>query len=1236
MVGVTAEEISVGMLKLQKNLVAGSEETGAALGRLGLSFSALRSMTPEDQLATVVEGLARIPDPAERSALAMELLGKGGAALVPLGENLRGVMERAEELGVVMSANVIAAADDLGDSVGALGATWTGLQNNLVSVIVTSEPLHVLINGLTDLLGQLSVMVRDNQGAFRSLVDAGVVFVAEALVQLVNVSSYVVDAWSGLQIIATGLGAYFESLGLHAIALWDILSDPGNAPQTFRNLQQSLSDLESRTQQAITAEMTANARRQEVVGQVKTAFEGLRDKVANAVGVTHQASAAAEQHAATEGRRAVSLKQAKDAAKEAAEGLKTYADVTKSAQAELRQLGAAAEGSLAGKLQSISEKTRASMEKLNEALKKSGDVAGFERAAAEVQRLDAALRAAAMNDARIGLMGKSMRDLRVEARQAVVVFQDFAAQGGQLSQYSDDALRKMLQGFEDLASGIDKSSQEYRDLAGAIDTVKSHMADTGVLTNQQVDDWERNYEASSKYWDEQDKKQEEAQRQWEEQNLKVQDFRSSLDQVASVLGALGATNLGGLISSLTAGADAGQQMANSLRNISKNGLTLQNAGSLVAGGAAAVGSFMQATDKRTAGQRALGGAMVGAGVGAKIGSLAGPIGGAIGAIAGGLIGGIAGAFRKPGWVKAADAASKEFGFKVSDELGKAVEQTSKSMKLGRQDASLLHISDAMAESNKDAREFSGSVTKLMDRIKSGAIPAKEGMAELGKSFTAVADAAAKAGSVGDRAMLDIIRRSRELGMEVPEISEYVKGQLQAATQGVASLVGQMSEVEGKKVFGGIQIVDTQSAQDQATVFSSVFWASVKEQGIVQAADAMREPFATLKAKIGESLGGDAASAILAPMERIFALTEEGNPFRGAVEGAEGLRQALEGLANSGYLTTESFQAVQNQAVAAFSQMTSAGAAPSDALRSMAPLLQSLVSASQNYGLELDANTQSLISQAQQAGVAFQTDPQQRMVQALEAIAVKLGADLPAAANTAAASMGALAGSTSASAGQMSMSTDAAFASMSMSASANLGAMNAGVSAAMGEMVATTGATTSTAMQYFGTMASDLVNKTSSATGAVTSVFQTMAANAGSAIAGVGASLDTLNRPINIPVSFDVGPMPDMPGGGPPPDIPQFASGGIIEPKPGGTIARVAEAGQAELVAPVRAFSADLAQQLAARVAGQGGGGGVTMNVTVNVNGAGDPRAVAQQVLDQLRLNYGGATSVLREMTRGRA
>ena len=54
----------------------------------------------------------------------------------------------------------------------------------------------------------------------------------------------------------------------------------------------------------------------------------------------------------------------------------------------------------------------------------------------------------------------------------------------------------------------------------------------------------------------------------------------------------------------------------------------------------------------------------------------------------------------------------------------------------------------------------------------------------------------------------------------------------------------------------------------------------------------------------------------------------------------------------------------------------------------APLLQSLVSASQNYGIELDANTLRLVQQAQEAGVAFKTDPMERMVQVLEAIAIK--------------------------------------------------------------------------------------------------------------------------------------------------------------------------------------------------------------------------------------------------------
>lgn len=63
-------------------------------------------------------------------------------------------------------------------------------------------------------------------------------------------------------------------------------------------------------------------------------------------------------------------------------------------------------------------------------------------------------------------------------------------------------------------------------------------------------------------------------------------------------------------------------------------------------------------------------------------------------------------------------------------------------------------------------------------------------------------------------------------------------------------------------------------------------------------------------------------------------------------------------------------------------------------------------------------------------------------------------------------------------------------------------------------------------------------------------------------------------------------------------IPNNARGGIYPARPGGVIARVAEAGQSELVAPVRAFSSQLANDLA-RVVGAGGGGGGDIYIMVD-------------------------------------
>jgi hypothetical protein len=336
---------------------------------------------------------------------------------------------------------------------------------------------------------------------------------------------------------------------------------------------------------------------------------------------------------------------------------------------------------------------------------------------------------------------------------------------------------------------------------------------------------------------------------------------------------------------------------------------------------------------------------------------------------------IIGLFKSDPVKKAQKQAGQALGVGISRELAEAIMKQAKSLHISVQLASLLNISGAMAESGKDPRSFAGQITSLMQAIKDGSVPAAQGLEELGKSFTAVADAALKAGSVGDKALVGIIKNARAMGIESPEIKAFVSEQLAAAAAGIGKM-------------GGLQIVTAQDAEAQALIFSTVFWATVKEKGILGAADAFKESFAGLSEKLKAS--GFDVSAIFGPIEQLMGLA--GNEtFRGAAEGAQGLKEALEGVANAGYLTAQSFAAFGQQAGAAYQQALAGGASDLQALQTIAPLLGSIMSASRNYGFTIDANTQALIDQAKAAGIAFPTEPMERVANLLGLIAEKMGA-----------------------------------------------------------------------------------------------------------------------------------------------------------------------------------------------------------------------------------------------------
>lgn len=134
-----------------------------------------------------------------------------------------------------------------------------------------------------------------------------------------------------------------------------------------------------------------------------------------------------------------------------------------------------------------------------------------------------------------------------------------------------------------------------------------------------------------------------------------------------------------------------------------------------------------------------------------------------------------------------------------------------------------------------------------------------------------------------------------------------------------------------------------------------------------------------------------------------------------------------------------------------------------------------------------------------------------------------------------------------------------------------------------------------------------------------------------ALLGIPPEVETLVK-VTTQASSSGG-APPYPGGadGNPATPYPLARGDILMPKPGGHVRRLAEAGQAELAAPVKAFSSRLAQDLGQVVEAMGayqGGRGIE-SVVLEI----DRRAVAEAQTANLRRNTGGARNQQERIAR---
>jgi hypothetical protein len=108
--GADMDILERSVARMQKVIGSAGEGSKAAmtvLSHLGLSLSALKGLSPEEQFNQVAEALSRIHDPTQRAAVAMEMFGRGGTKIIPMlkdgAAGLARLREEAQRYGLSIS-----------------------------------------------------------------------------------------------------------------------------------------------------------------------------------------------------------------------------------------------------------------------------------------------------------------------------------------------------------------------------------------------------------------------------------------------------------------------------------------------------------------------------------------------------------------------------------------------------------------------------------------------------------------------------------------------------------------------------------------------------------------------------------------------------------------------------------------------------------------------------------------------------------------------------------------------------------------------------------------------------------------------------------------------------------------------------------------------------------------------------------------------------------------------------
>lgn len=240
---VSFESLQSGLKFIAKNAVEaanGNTELAKAFAGVGLRDVQGRIKPASEILASLADKLKALPDDATRTNLAMKLLGRGGAELVPLlKKGSQGIAElsaRANELGVVFSDEAVAAAGEFDDSLKDVRDSLTGLRNAVgvpffkafTAGLKLAASALVKLRPLTSAIARGLKEVGEEMGAILSPLGKFAAYLYEAFSSSA-VAKFLgaLDAFSTMKAVMLGLGvvasifaAQMVGAALATIASW--------------------------------------------------------------------------------------------------------------------------------------------------------------------------------------------------------------------------------------------------------------------------------------------------------------------------------------------------------------------------------------------------------------------------------------------------------------------------------------------------------------------------------------------------------------------------------------------------------------------------------------------------------------------------------------------------------------------------------------------------------------------------------------------------------------------------------------------------------------------------------------------------------------------------------------------------------------------------------------------------------------------------------------------------------